>query len=336
MDVAHLPAWQFLRRALLRGALAHAYLFTGAAGLGQSEIASRLVQVLNCPQPPAPGEACEACVSCRLARAGQHPRALHVRPSTASIKLEQAREVARFLALTLEPNEYRVVLVEEADRLTPEAANRLLKALEEPPARTLFILMAPSPDLLPETLVSRCQQLAFHGLPEDVVAGALRAEGLSGPRSLALARLSGGNPAQARAWAERGVLDGLRRRALRGLERLIDGDVLEALAVADDWHQEEDLDDLFAMVDALLRDAMVTAAVPPVDFWNADLADDVTALAARAGASADWDAALMVTARARRALAAHVPRLLVLESCCLRLRACLLGRAHAIPVSTGA
>lgn len=309
--------WALLRRAVARGRVAHAYLFAGPAGQGQREAAVRLAQALRCPEARE-GEPCGNCLECRRIAEGLHPACVWVRPAGASLKLEQVREAVRPLQWRAAAGEYRVVVFEDAERLTPEAANRLLKVLEEPPPYAVLVLLAEAPERLPETVVSRCQVFYFHGVPEGVLAERLQAAGEIPLRALALARLAGGNVGRAEAWRVSGLLDGPRRAVLDGLARLLDGDPLTALALADAWAAGEP-DPVLVSLEVLIRDLALVRRGLADYVWNVDVQAALCELAARLR-SLDPEAALQAVARARRALEAHAPRQLVFEVLCLRLQ----------------
>lgn len=310
--------WALLRRAVARERVAHAYLFTGAPGQGQLETAICLAQALRCPRR-TDGEPCGQCSECAHVATGVHPAVIRVRPAGASLKLDQVREALRPLQWRAAPGDHRLVLFEDAERLTPEAANRLLKVLEEPPPDTVMVLLAASAERLPETVVSRCQVVHFAGLPEGDVAATLRAAGEEPARALALARLAGGNAGRAASWRDEGLLDGVRKAVLHGLRRLGEGDPLAALEVADAWSGLE-AEQVLDMVEALIRDVDLVRRGISQYVWNVDVQDELVALAARSGRRDALEEGLRTTAAARRALEAHAPRQLVLEVACLQLQ----------------
>jgi DNA polymerase III subunit delta' len=144
----------------------HAILIHAGLGTGGEWLATWVAQLVLCPTPtqgssPAALRPCGACWSCRHASDGQHPDLSWVRPieDSQQIRIEQIREVCALLALTSHRGGYKVAIVDPADTLNRFAANALLKTLEEPPARTLLMLVAAQPSRLPATLRSRCQRI---------------------------------------------------------------------------------------------------------------------------------------------------------------------------------
>ncbi len=188
---------RMLERGLGTGRLGHALLFSGPRGLGKAEAAVALARASCCSDPERGGAlgGCGACVPCRQVAEGGHPDVRWVAPSPGSIRIEQVREVIREACLRPFSGRGRVFIFRDADRLTEEAANALLKVLEEPPEGTRFILLTAVPGAVLPTIRSRCQELAFRPLAPEAVAALLgERQGLAGEEALRLAALAGGNP----------------------------------------------------------------------------------------------------------------------------------------------
>ncbi len=153
-----LPVWQHLSKLRESGRLPHAILLSGPAGIGKMRLAERLAGVLLCSQPEANGP-CLSCKACRLTLAGTHPdlRTLQAEEGSRVIKVDAVRAVSEFLEHSAAIGREKVALVEPADALNVNAANALLKTLEEPAEHSTLVLVTGSPgDLLP-TIRSRCQ-----------------------------------------------------------------------------------------------------------------------------------------------------------------------------------
>jgi DNA polymerase III subunit delta' len=156
-----------LQRSLASHRLAHAYLFAGDA-LEDMELAAReLAKAVNCESPTQQG-GCDQCDACRKIDAatppgGQHPDVQWIRPESKSrvIVIEQTRELEKSLQLKPTMGRMKVGIIVEADRIHPNAANSFLKTLEEPPDRSLLLLLTAAPGQLLETVRSRCQRLQF-------------------------------------------------------------------------------------------------------------------------------------------------------------------------------
>lgn len=164
--IAHGPAIDDLLGTLADGASA-TLLFAGPSGVGKKLAAHCVAQALLCERPAREG-ACGNCGSCLRVEAGTHEGFRLVAPEGTQIKADQAREIVEFLQLQ-GWGRSRVILFEDAHLLNPQAANSLLKLLEEPPAGTVFILLAPSPSALLPTLRSRSRAMLFRPLTEAEV-----------------------------------------------------------------------------------------------------------------------------------------------------------------------
>ncbi|HLU44421.1 MAG TPA: DNA polymerase III subunit delta' [Natronosporangium sp.] len=151
--------------------MTHAWLFTGPPGSGRSVAARAFAAALQCHS----GAGCGHCAGCRTTLAGTHADVQQVVPEGLSIPVSQMRELVLQAASAPAGNRWQVLLVEDADRLTEAAGNALLKAIEEPPPRTVFLLCAPSlhPDDVSVTIRSRCRVVALRQPPIPAVAGLL-------------------------------------------------------------------------------------------------------------------------------------------------------------------
>ncbi|HWV99820.1 MAG TPA: hypothetical protein VNZ64_09035 [Candidatus Acidoferrum sp.] len=162
-------AVQLLQRSLERGRLAHAYLFTGH-DLGELEAVARiLAKALNCHTPVkksgAAVDCCDQCLACQKIAHGNHADVHWARPEskTRVVTIDQMRELMREIQLKPTEAEYKVAIVVAADRLNDKAANAFLKTLEEPPAKSILVLLTTEPHRILETILSRCLRLNFVG-----------------------------------------------------------------------------------------------------------------------------------------------------------------------------
>lgn len=188
--VGHEWAVGMLSESIARSHVTHAYLFTGPARIGKRTVAQVLAQSLNCSGANPP---CGQCVSCRKLAHGNHPDVHVVEGLGAAIKIDQIRGLQRDVALSAYESPWKVYVLSHFERATTEAANCLLKTLEEPPGRVVLLLTAPSPHLLLPTIVSRCQQVALRPPAVDRVQQALIERWQASPEQAELlARLSAG------------------------------------------------------------------------------------------------------------------------------------------------
>jgi DNA polymerase-3 subunit delta' len=185
-----------------RATLPHALLLHGARGIGKLDFARALAQALLCEAPAVGGHACGACGACAWFDAGAHPDYARVEPIEAEeregeegekadkgkkstvIKIEQIRDLTAFVNVGSQRGGRKVIVIHPCEALNPNAANALLKSLEEPPPQTQFILVSHRPHQLLATIKSRCSQLALRA-PDSATAAAWLAE--RGMREPALA-----------------------------------------------------------------------------------------------------------------------------------------------------
>lgn len=235
--IGHELVFRMLDRAAAEDRVRHAYLFAGPARVGKTALAHWLAGRLNCLDSPPP---CGRCRACRLIGNGTHPdvRALQLpadhdpsiglaldlaqrstRTAERVIGIEQVRALQHDASLAPHEGRWKVYVITGAESLSLEAANCLLKTLEEPPERVVLILTAVDPSDLPATVVSRCQTVRLGLVPGPTIAAALAADYGSEPaRADLLARLSGGRPGWAiEAVAKPAILEE-RGKALDDLE----------------------------------------------------------------------------------------------------------------------
>ncbi len=234
---------EFYRQYLSADAAAgipHALLITGAAGVGKMALSARIACSMLCRQPNDDGLACGSCKACRMLAGGGHPDLVLLQNDEDSlqIKVDQVRELIHSLNLTAAMSGYRVALIKDAERMNTNAANALLKTLEEPGGKTVLILCSAHPGRLPATIRSRCQQLHMP-LPDSALATAyLQGSGNFSDDDIRLAlELAGNAPLLA---AE--LLAEEQLNTVRNIHRQLDGLVTggqSISAIAADWQQHD-------------------------------------------------------------------------------------------------
>lgn len=189
-----------LKTAAASDAVHHAMLFTGPDGVGKTSVARAFAALSACPSPSASGDACGSCRSCerilshRRGEEMRHPDVLWLSPeSSAVIKIAQVRELLGIIPYPPLEARVRTVIIEPADALNVEAANALLKTLEEPPSSTRFILITSRTDSLLSTIRSRCQAIHFGRLSDEHVERGLVEAGVEATQARRGAALADGS-----------------------------------------------------------------------------------------------------------------------------------------------
>lgn len=208
-------------------AMTHAWLFTGPPGSGRSVAARALAAALQCPDL-----GCGRCTECAQVLGGTHVDVAQVAPDGLSLGVNQARGLVAHAGRKPSAGRWLVTLLEDADRLTDDAANAMLKAIEEPPPRGVLLLCAPSvQDVLP-TIRSRCRLVPLRTPPAEAVAEHLVGEGVDAAMAAFVARAAQGHIGRARRLATDEQARRERRDVL-ALPRSLSG-VASALSAAQD------------------------------------------------------------------------------------------------------
>ena len=238
--VGHQRVVDLLRQSLKQERLAHAYVVVGPRQVGKMTLAINLAQALNCTGEDKP---CQACTSCQRIARGNHSDVPVLQVASGGetsrgaarkeIGIDQIREMQRLVGLQPLEGVWRVFIINGADQLSHEAANRLLKTLEEPPSHVLLVLLAVEERFLLPTILSRCQRLDLACLPFRQIEDALvEAHGITAEKARLLAHLSGGAIGWALAACRDGELVEHRARRLQQLESLAEASLEERFSVA--------------------------------------------------------------------------------------------------------
>jgi DNA polymerase III subunit delta' len=168
-----------LQKSLMSGRVPHAYLFTGKKGVGKKKVAIQLAKSLFCTEYQ--GDSCDHCLNCHRIESGNHPDVFVVSPDGNSIKIDQVRELQKEFSFRAVESNRKVYIIEQAEKMTVQAANSLLKFLEEPNYQVTAILSTEHVHQILPTILSRCQVMSFQELPLTQRVQVLLQEGFFEP-----------------------------------------------------------------------------------------------------------------------------------------------------------
>ena len=298
--VGHRAVVSRISGAVARDSLPPSVLLTGPAGVGKRLLATAVAQALNCPAPRRaasgpPLDGCGACSACRRIAGGAYPDVLFLEPGeSGSITVDQVREAVEQVGYRPFEGRRRVIVVDDADLLVPAAQNALLKTLEEPPPSSQFVLVTARPDVLLDTVRSRCPRLRLGPLGVDEIVRVLTGRGVGEAAARPAAAAAGGSAGRALRLASGGQEK--TREAAVGLLRSIAAarDARGRLAGAKDFAagkgakrapaaDRQELRERLRAVASLLRDAAAVAAGAGAQRANADVEDVLRELSATWG-----------------------------------------------------
>lgn len=190
-------AVEILEDEIIKDRISHAYLFSAKSGTGKSKLAFEFAKANFCQEAAA--DSCGSCINCRKMDHHNHPdfKVISVLEGKSSISIDQIRELKKEIAYKPYESEHKIYIIESAEKMSKEAANSLLKTLEEPPSfATIILLVEDSGKLLP-TIVSRCQQIKLKNVAHQKIKELLIDKGLSKSRAEILSRTAAGSPGRA-------------------------------------------------------------------------------------------------------------------------------------------
>jgi DNA polymerase-3 subunit delta' len=280
----HEWAVDMLRKHIVRGTTRHAYLFAGPPGLGRRTLALRFAQALNCPTPLEEGIPCGTCRDCKQIESMKYADLTVVQADVEGgiLKVDQIREARKLLTLKPFQSGYRVALFLRFHEANDNAANALLKTLEEAPAYAVLILTADNPEQLLPTIVSRCEVLRLRPMSMGEVQIELERRGLENSQAKLIAHISGGRMGYAIRLIEDDSLLETREERLNDLLALIPASRVEKFRYADQLSKDRD-----SMRQTILfwlsywRDVMLRAARAETPLVNVDRNVEIEDIAGR-------------------------------------------------------
>jgi DNA polymerase-3 subunit delta' len=241
-----------LARAVAEGRIGQGLIFAGPAGVGKRQFALALAQAVNC-EHPVDGDACGACLPCRKIALSEHPDISTYLPDGQFIKIGQMREMSAEAQFRPYEGRRRVLIIDDADRLRTEAANSILKTLEEPPDTSLVLLITPKPYALLDTIRSRCQMLSFAPLTNIKLENYLQSNHKRpAAETELLARLACGSIGRALE-IDLGVYREQRELMIELIEStLTEPDAIRVINLAEHLGKKLERDDFVRHIDSLL------------------------------------------------------------------------------------
>jgi len=316
--VGHVDNIKMLCHMERHKSMPHALLLSGPRGIGKFMVASVLGAALLCKAPES--RPCGTCQSCLQMSYHTHPDFLLIDPDGANIKIEQIRNLQHEVALAPYVSLRRVCIINEAELMTVQAANSLLKVLEEPVGDIVFILVAANREMLLPTIISRCMTMGFQPLTDSVLTKALTDKGFLPDQSAVAARLSRGRMGTALSLLEPDGL-AMRNQAVAIIQGLLEGDmrqVWDTGAILGKM-ERKDILQLLEYFTYILRDTLMIIIRQDESFlFNIDLAQWLS------GYSIQWNEdyllqGIKAVETARRALIANANARLTSEALLIKI-----------------
>lgn len=183
----------FFKNVISRKELSHAYIFEGKAASGKLDMAIWIAQALFCEDIQSNGEPCQSCLNCKRILSRNHPDVLIVEPEGASIKVDQVRQIREMMTMSGMEGRQKVYIIDQAEKMTVNAANSLLKFFEEPNEASYVFLLTEAKNRLLPTVLSRAQVISFRPLPSQVREDQLVERGIPREKARVLSKLSQDN-----------------------------------------------------------------------------------------------------------------------------------------------
>jgi DNA polymerase-3 subunit delta' len=278
--IGHKWAVDLLKRALASGRVAHAYLLTGPPQIGKRSLALNFAQALNCLDQEKP---CGQCLACSKIAHGNHPDVQIIEGEGGTLKIDQMRTLRHKAVLSPLEGRWKVYIIRQMEQATAEAANCLLKTLEEPPSNVILMLTASEAEALLPTIVSRCQVLNLRPLATETVQRSLQERwGVEVERAQLLARLSGGRLGWAVTASQNDAILVRREKHLDEMMELLSQGRVERLEYAQQLSRNpEAMPELLHLWLGWWRDLLLATSGSSVGITNVDREDTLRIQAQR-------------------------------------------------------
>lgn len=263
--------WQQLQLATRNNRLPHALLVSGPRGIGLDHFSQCISAGLLCRNPVESIYSCGQCKACHLHKSGNHPDVQSIKPEEEGkqIKIDQIRELIDFMNLKSQYEGYKIAIINPSDNMNWNAANTLLKTLEEPPARSLLILLSHRPDRLPVTVRSRCQHIYFQSVFDESAVNWLK-DHLTDPKQAEqLLAMANGAPLAALELVQNKNMD-KQKMLLDDLE-LLQRKQIDPIKVAERWNKS-DANQMLQWLSLLISDMVrLKSSARPLRLHEADV-----------------------------------------------------------------
>lgn len=235
--VGHKKQWDFLKNKIDSGQVSHAYLFVGPDSVGKKKFAVELLKKINCDKKTGS----DGCYNCRLISQEKHPDFFMVRAKEKpEIQISQIREVQQFLGLKPYCAAYKMVVVEDAEKMNSEAQSCFLKTLEEPKgSSTILILLSSKPEMILQTIFSRCSVVKFFPIGKKEIVKHLIDLGASEKKAGEIANLADGKPGRAIKLLQNPEIREKEEKMMADIAKIYGADIAEKFKYVKDLAEED-------------------------------------------------------------------------------------------------
>jgi len=255
--IGHKKAKAYFASVIQSQEIPHAFLFEGMAGIGKAKLAFEIARGIFCDQDSQ--DPCGSCKSCLKMLHDNHPDFMVVKPDGKQIKNHQIEEFQSFLSKKAYEGSYKVVCIEDADKMNASAQNRILKTLEEPSDKVIIFLISHKPLVLMETVRSRCQSVKLNGLSQESIEAYLKNDhNLDSQKCETISRLCNGSLGKAIYYADSQVFEEVQEQVLnllKAIDQKNKGQVLKTLSFFSS--EKENISDIFEYMVLWYRDLLL-------------------------------------------------------------------------------
>ncbi|MGL4799375.1 MAG: ATP-binding protein [Cellulosilyticaceae bacterium] len=254
--IGHEDIKRYFRKAVASGHVAHSYIFEGIEGVGKKTMAKEVAQMLMCENEDADGDkSCGKCKACQLIESGNHPDINYIDKDTKVTKIDTIRERV-VQDMEIKPfGKYKIIIINEADTVTVEGQNAMLKTIEEPPSYGIVILITKNLSKLLPTIESRCIHIRFNPLGNAQMIQYLERKGLPLEKQVVYAQFSEGSIGIANKLLEDEVFLEKRRESIEYLQNLEKADLMKVYDyVKTICEEKEQIDDILTFWELWYRD----------------------------------------------------------------------------------